>query len=107
MIRGRLMSTTFTNGTKISGTKINRTKIRETKIRALKTSSISLLILLFASIIAIGQGGVATGDLRVSVKDPAGNVVVGVYSSGAVGRLVPDDVAGLVRYLREHAPATA
>jgi peroxiredoxin len=42
------------------------------------------------------------------VLDPAGNVVVSVYSSGAIGRLVPDDVIGLVRYLREHsAPATA
>ena len=40
------------------------------------------------------------------VLDPAGKVVVSVYSSGAVGRLVPDDVVGLVRYLREHA-ATA
>jgi len=39
------------------------------------------------------------------VLDPAGNVVVSVYSSGAIGRLVPDDVAGLVRYLREHSPA--
>jgi hypothetical protein len=25
--------------------------------------------------------------------------------SGAIGRLVPQDVVGLVRYLREHAPA--
>jgi peroxiredoxin len=39
------------------------------------------------------------------VLDPAGNVVVSVYSSGAIGRLVPDDVTGLVRYLREHTPA--
>jgi peroxiredoxin len=39
------------------------------------------------------------------VLDPAGNVVVSVYSSGAIGRLVPDDVIGLVRYLREHTPA--
>jgi peroxiredoxin len=39
------------------------------------------------------------------VLDPAGKVVVSVYSSGAIGRLVPDDVAGLVRYLREHAPS--
>ena len=39
------------------------------------------------------------------VVDPAGNVVVSVYSSGAIGRLVPDDVVGLVRYLREHSPA--
>lgn len=42
------------------------------------------------------------------VLDPAGNVVVSVYSSGAIGRLVPEDVLGLVRYAREHsAPATA
>ena len=40
------------------------------------------------------------------VLDPSGRVVVSVYSSGAIGRLVPDDVIGLVRYLREHA-ATA
>ena len=39
------------------------------------------------------------------VLNPAGNVVVSVYSSGAIGRLVPDDVLGLVRYLRQHAPA--
>ncbi|HEY1917177.1 MAG TPA: peroxiredoxin family protein [Streptosporangiaceae bacterium] len=39
------------------------------------------------------------------VLDPAGNVIVSVYSSGAIGRLVPDDVTGLVRYLREHTPA--
>jgi len=39
------------------------------------------------------------------VLDPAGNVVVSVYSSGAIGRLVPDDVIGLVRYLREHSAA--
>ena len=37
------------------------------------------------------------------VLDPAGNVVVSVYSSGAIGRLVPEDVMGLIRYLREHA----
>ena len=42
------------------------------------------------------------------VLDPAGKVIVSVYSSGAIGRLVPDDVVGLVRYLREHSPtATA
>jgi peroxiredoxin len=37
------------------------------------------------------------------VLDPAGQVVVSVYSSGAIGRLVPEDVIGLVRYLRQHA----
>ncbi|HUN34744.1 MAG TPA: redoxin domain-containing protein [Trebonia sp.] len=36
------------------------------------------------------------------VLDPAGKVIVSVYSSGAIGRLVPEDVAGLIRYLREH-----
>jgi peroxiredoxin len=39
------------------------------------------------------------------VLDPAGNVVVSVYSSGAIGRLAPDDVVGLVRYLRERSSA--
>jgi peroxiredoxin len=39
------------------------------------------------------------------VLDPAGKVVVSVYSSGAIGRLVPDDVVGLVRYVRDHSPA--
>ncbi|HUA30466.1 MAG TPA: redoxin domain-containing protein [Streptosporangiaceae bacterium] len=39
------------------------------------------------------------------VLDRAGRVVVSVYSSGAIGRLVPEDVIGLVRYLREHATA--
>ena len=36
------------------------------------------------------------------VLDPAGKVAVSVYSSGAIGRLVPEDVVGMVRYLREH-----
>jgi thiol-disulfide isomerase/thioredoxin len=40
------------------------------------------------------------------VLDPRGLVVVSVYSSGAIGRLVPEDVIGLIRYLREHAPAS-
>jgi peroxiredoxin len=37
------------------------------------------------------------------ILDPQGRVIVSVYSSGAIGRLVPDDVVGMVRYLREHA----
>src|ERR1700748_264850 len=41
------------------------------------------------------------------VLDPAGRVVVSVYSSGAIGRLVPDDVIGLVGYLREHNSTAA
>jgi peroxiredoxin len=36
------------------------------------------------------------------VLDRAGRVIVSVYSSGAIGRLVPDDVTGLVKYVRDH-----
>jgi peroxiredoxin len=41
------------------------------------------------------------------VLDPAGKVVVSVYSSGAIGRLVPEDVIGLIRYLRERVTSVA
>ncbi len=37
------------------------------------------------------------------VLKPGGQVAVSVYSSGAIGRLVPDDVIGLIGYLRAHA----
>lgn len=37
------------------------------------------------------------------VLDPAGKVILSVYSSGAIGRLVPEDVIGLISHLREHA----
>src|ERR1700683_587623 len=40
------------------------------------------------------------------VFDPGGRVVVSVYSSGAIGRLVPQDVIGLIRYLREQRLAS-
>ena len=40
------------------------------------------------------------------VLDQRGRVVVSAYSSGAIGRLVPEDVIGLIRYLREHPPAS-
>jgi peroxiredoxin len=36
------------------------------------------------------------------VLAPDGTVLTAVYSSGAIGRLVPADVAGFVGYLREH-----
>jgi|SRR3954452_24549105 peroxiredoxin len=39
------------------------------------------------------------------VLDPEGRVIVSVYSSAGIGRLVPDDVAGLIRYLRDQAAA--
>lgn len=41
------------------------------------------------------------------VLDPDGNIVVSVYSSGAIGRLVPEDVVGLIRYLRQGASSTS
>jgi hypothetical protein len=34
------------------------------------------------------------------VLDRDGRVIVSVYSSGAIGRLVPDDVIGLIKYVR-------
>ena len=39
------------------------------------------------------------------VLDPTGNVIISVYSSGAIGRLVPDDVLGLVNYIKDSAAA--
>jgi peroxiredoxin len=37
------------------------------------------------------------------VLAPDGTVLVAVYSSEAIGRLVVDDVVGFIRYLKEHA----
>jgi len=37
--------------------------------------------------------------------DPDGRVVVSVYSSEAIGRLLPEDVKGMIRYLKQHASA--
>jgi hypothetical protein len=48
--------------------------IRSAKIRNLKTLFVSLFVALLSSI-AFGQGGVATGDLHVTVKDPKGNLL--------------------------------
>ena len=54
-------------------------------------------------------GGDAPGYLQSTgfVLDPDGRVIVSVYSSGAIGRLLPDDVVGLVRYHRESEQAAA
>ncbi|HET6989050.1 MAG TPA: redoxin domain-containing protein [Kribbella sp.] len=41
------------------------------------------------------------------VLDPEGKVMVSVYSSGAIGRLVPEDVAGYIRHVQEHEPSPA
>jgi peroxiredoxin len=41
------------------------------------------------------------------VLGPDGRVLVGVYSTGAIGRLLPDDVRGRVRYARSQAEPAA
>ena len=39
------------------------------------------------------------------VLDPEGRVLTAVYSSGAIGRLMPDDVIGLVSHAKSQAAA--
>ena len=39
------------------------------------------------------------------VLDKSGRVLTAVYSSGAIGRLVPDDVVGFVQYIESHDAA--
>jgi peroxiredoxin len=36
------------------------------------------------------------------VLDPNGRILIALYSSGAIGRLVADDVLGFVRYVKSH-----
>ncbi len=56
---------------------IRSTLIPSIMIRHLKALPVSLsLIILLLSSLAFGQGGAATGDLHVTVKDPKGDVVV-------------------------------
>jgi peroxiredoxin len=40
------------------------------------------------------------------VLDKSGRILTAVYSSGAIGRLVPDDVVGFVTYVESHRAAT-
>jgi peroxiredoxin len=61
-----------------------------------------------ADAIAAATGAFVNDDPRYLqstgfVLGSDGRVIVSVYSSGAIGRLVPDDVIGLVAYLRAHA----
>lgn len=37
------------------------------------------------------------------VLDPEGRVITAVYSSGAIGRLVPADVVGFIRYVKSQS----
>jgi hypothetical protein len=53
---------------------IDSRRIHSTKIRNLKTFIVSLLVVLLSGML-FGQGGVATGDLHVTVKDAKGNLV--------------------------------
>jgi len=43
-------------------------------IRTLKATTLSFLVLIFSTLCS-GQGGVATGDLHVTVKDPKGSLI--------------------------------
>ena len=43
-------------------------------IRILRSAFVCFFVLMLAAI-ALGQGGAATGDLHVTVKDPKGNLV--------------------------------
>jgi hypothetical protein len=53
---------------------IREVNLYSLKLRSLKTFSVSILVLLVSSI-SFGQGGAATGDLHVTVKDPKGSLV--------------------------------
>src|ERR1017187_3840015 len=64
--------------------------IRMIAIRSVEIFSISMVVLLFSSV-AFSQGGVATGDLHVTVKDPKGSVVINATVT------VSDVDKGLVR----------
>jgi NAD(P)-dependent dehydrogenase (short-subunit alcohol dehydrogenase family) len=60
-----------------------------------------------ADVVAAATGAFVNDEPRYLqstgfVLDPEGRVIVSVYSSGAIGRLVPEDVIGLVKYVREH-----
>jgi peroxiredoxin len=41
------------------------------------------------------------------ILDPTGRVVVSVYSSGAIGRLAPEDVVGMIRYIRSQTTSAS
>jgi len=65
-----------------------------------------------ADAIAAATGAFVNDDPRYLqstgfVLDPNGAVVTAVYSSGAIGRLVPDDVLGFVSHLKSKAPQGA
>src|SRR5271154_6681378 len=68
-------------------------------IHNLKVVSAVMVVLLLSSV-AFGQGGVATGDLRVTVKDSKGNVVtnatvtVGDVAKGLERAAVSDGQGG-------------
>ena len=58
--------------------------------RTFRAAFIAFLVALFSAV-AYGQGGAATGDLHITVKDPSGNVVPGATVT------VRDVGKGLVR----------
>ncbi len=61
-------------------------------------------------IAAVTGAYVAEGSAHLQstgfVLDPRGRILTAVYSSAAIGRLVPDDVLGLVKYVDAHRDVT-
>ena len=62
------------------------------------------------TIAALTGAYVAEGSAYVQstgfVLDPHGRILIAVYSSGAIGRLVPEDVVGFVKYVDAHRDTT-
>ena len=83
----------------------------ESAFRAVESQAIDQIMAEQNQVVSTGGGAFVNPDppyLQSTgfVLDPGSRVIVSVYSSGAIGRLVPQDVAGLAGYLREHTQAS-
>jgi hypothetical protein len=75
-------------------TKLICTKLICTKLRNLKALAVSVLVLLLSSL-AFSQGGAATGDLHVTVRDPKGSLVTNAtVTVGDVAKGLERNVTG-------------
>lgn len=65
-----------------------------------------------ASAVAVATGAFVDPDggfLQSTgfILAPDGSVVLSVYSSGAIGRLVPEDVIGMIQYIKKNTATAA